>query len=124
MIGYFLLGIAVSVLATMVINVIRMTVAKAIERIKVHRGKKVALQRAKQTLADLLEMKAEGKLKETTTSIEELEALLGEEGCVEFTVNDAGKVNADDIQILQAESMEDKLSQLFDKNNGMLVMAT
>lgn len=124
MIGYFLLGIAVTVLATLVINVIRMTVAKAIERIKMHHEKKVALQRAKETLADLLTMQAEDKLKETTTSIEELEALLGEEGCIEYTVNDEGKVNKDDIQILQAESMEDKLSKLFDKNDGLLIMAT
>jgi len=41
---------------------------------------------------------------------------------VEYTINDEGKVNPDDIQILQADEMEPKLQALFEQHGDELLL--
>ena len=66
----------------------------------------------------------ENKNQEEAIKISELEKLFGKEGCVEYTRNEEGKVNPEDIQILQAEEMDSELKSLFDQHGGELVLTT
>lgn len=124
MIGSILFAIGIVALAALVIVIGTFLVSTLIGRIKKHHDKKVAIKRAKKLTHEVAEGIKKDVIKADVQDLNELEKLLGPEGCVEFTVDKDGNVNPDDIQLLQADTMEHKLSSLFDQNNGLLVYQT
>lgn len=124
MIGSILFAIGIVALAALVIVIGTFLVSTLIGIIKKHHYKKVALKRAKKLMHEVAEGIKKDVIKADVQDLNELEKLLGPEGCVEFTVDKDGNVNPDDIQLLQADNMEQKLSSLFDQNNGLLVYQT
>lgn len=122
MLGYLLIGMGAVLLASLVIVIGRMTIRAVLDRIKQKNAEKLALRRAKELMSDVINARNQETEQKEAISIGELEALLGAEGCVEYTLNSEGKVNADDISILQADTMEPKLQALFDQNGGDLLL--
>ena len=122
MLVYFLIGMGIGLLATLVVWIGKITVKAIAERIKKKHAKKLALKRARELMVDIINMSNEGKIEQDAISISELEDLFHEEGCVEYTINSEGKVNADDIEILQAEEIEPKLKSMFDTHGGELLL--
>lgn len=117
---YFLIGMGIGALVALVIYIGTMTIKAVAERIKKKRAKRLYLERAKELLAEVVNQKNKQQEEEEAISIGEISKLFGTEGCLEYTKNAEGKVNPDDINILQADTMEDNLKALFDQHNGKL----
>jgi len=122
MLAAILLGMGIGLLVGLVIVIGKMTIQAIIGRVKKKHAAKLAMARAKKVMADVLNAQAEDKAQQEAISLTDLESLLGAEGCVEYTINDEGKVNPDDIQILQADEMEPKLQALFEQHGDELLL--
>lgn len=124
MIATLLLSAGIGFLVGLVISIGHLMISTLIKRIKEKQRKRVVMNRAKEILRYILEQKQKNEQESDDIKIDDLEKLMGAEGCIEYTINDEGKVDANDINILQADTMEDKLKVLFDQHNGELIIAS
>lgn len=124
MIATLLLSAGIGFLVGLVISIGHLMISTLIKRIKEKNHKRVAEHRAKEILKYIFEQKQKNEQKSDDIPLDELAELMGAEGCIEYTINDEGKVDANDINILKADTMEDKLKVLFDQHNGELIIAS
>lgn len=124
MIATLLLSAGIGFLVGLVISIGHLMISTLVKRIKDKHRDTVIITQAKKILGDILNETQKNAQKSDDITYEELVKLMGAEGCIEYTTNDEGEVDANDINILKADTMDDTLKVLFDQHNGELVITS
>lgn len=116
---FALMGLGLAALAAIVVKFVFLSLKNVIERIKAKRRGRVVLSDTKKLLAEAIQDLSD---KKSTTSLSELEKLVGKEGVVECEIDEKNKVDIDSLRILQTDNREEKLTNILDGNDGLLII--
>lgn len=114
-----LLSIGISALATLVTYFTVLTLANIVERIAKHVKNKVIIKKGQKLLAEAMGVVKTDKEAHT---LDQLRDLIGKEGVVEAEIKPDNTIDPKSVRILQSDQMDDQLSDLFEQNDGELVV--
>lgn len=125
--GGIILGAAAGVLAGMIISFVVLGISHLLNRIKRWHKGKVAIADAKDAIAKAIqeETKKNGRKGISPNEIEkwnEMEEVLGANSVIEAHIDENGKVDPKDLNILKPDRREEPLERFLKANEGFAVV--